>query len=148
LCISVMMGSFSFLAIATKLSRPVSTTHAIVGSLVCVGIVAKGTDSVGYDPLIKSAITWVLSPIAGGLIGWTFYKVLKRFLVDAPNPDQRAGQFLPILSGMVSAILMAALLFDGPERIRPNISLMSSIVILLLVSITGLSLPKCGCTSH
>jgi hypothetical protein len=41
---STMCGAFLWLAVATYLSLPVSTTHSLVGSLIGVGVLSAGTE--------------------------------------------------------------------------------------------------------
>ena len=46
-----MGGAFIWLAIATKYSLPVSTTHSLIGSLIGVGLLSKGFNAVQLNGL-------------------------------------------------------------------------------------------------
>ncbi len=94
LLVFVMMGSLlsagTWLLIATFRGLPVSTTHAIVGGILGGGIalaMATGMEGgvsalIKWDKIIEIVISWVLSPILGGLASYGIYWYLKRYILD------------------------------------------------------------------
>ena len=61
--LATIIGAASWVAIATRTALPVSTTHAIVGSLAGVGVLAYGVDGVEWSvALHKLVVPLVLSP--------------------------------------------------------------------------------------
>jgi phosphate/sulfate permease len=132
---SVLFGAFLFPALATIVSLPVSTTHAIVGSLVCVGIVAKGFDSVGYNKVILSVIAWVISPIAGGIIGWALYWFIHKVILSSATPDKRARFYVPIFTGLTAFVLFVVLFLDGPDALRPPVDTWINLVAIVAVCV-------------
>lgn len=95
LLVFVMMGSLlsagTWLLFATFKGYPVSTTHAIVGG-VLGGSIALGyaTMDVGesvfglvhWDQMAKIAISWVVSPVLGGMASYGIYWYLKKYILD------------------------------------------------------------------
>lgn len=95
LLVFVMMGSLlsagTWLLFATFKGYPVSTTHSIVGG-VLGGSIALGyvTMEVGesvfalvhWDQMLKIAISWVVSPILGGMASYGIYWYLKKYILD------------------------------------------------------------------
>lgn len=64
--IAVLIGAFGWVIFATLTGLPVSTTHAIMGSLVGAGLVAVGRDKVQWAVLGRGfVLPLVLSPILG-----------------------------------------------------------------------------------
>ncbi len=62
--LAIAVGAIGWLAIATRSGLPVSTTHALVGGLVGVGIVAQGVAGVQWTAVApKMAIPLVVSPL-------------------------------------------------------------------------------------
>lgn len=59
--------------VLTILALPVSTSQAIVGSMVAVGMV-RG--NLNLQILIKVLLSWVLTPIGAGIISYILYRVL------------------------------------------------------------------------
>lgn len=95
LFVFVMMGSLlaagTWLLYASAKGFPVSTTHAIVGG-VLGGSIALGytTMEVGEDifalikweQIVKIAISWVVSPILGGMASYGIYWYIKKNILD------------------------------------------------------------------
>lgn len=95
LFVFVMMGSLlsagTWLLYATKKGYPVSTTHAIVGGIlggsIALGYVTMGAGEsvfglVHWDQITKIAISWVVSPILGGIASYGIYWYLKKYILD------------------------------------------------------------------
>ena len=68
----IMMGALMaaalWLNIATAVGAPVSTTHSIVGAILGGGIAAAGAEIVAWNVMAKIAISWVISPLLGGVV--------------------------------------------------------------------------------
>jgi len=63
--------------VLTVLALPVSTSQAIVGSILAIGIINK---SVNMGILTKVLLSWILSPIGAGVISFFLYKVLGKLI--------------------------------------------------------------------
>lgn len=95
LFVFVMMGSLlsagTWLLYASAKGYPVSTTHAIVGGIlggsIALGYVTMGEGEsvfglVHWDQITKIAISWVVSPILGGIASYGIYWYLKKYILD------------------------------------------------------------------
>lgn len=78
-----LLGAAIWLLVATRMGWPVSTTHSIVGGIVgaalTVGFVTgKGSwNMVQWGEIGTIAISWVLSPVLGGLAAFILFKWIK-----------------------------------------------------------------------
>ncbi|MDK4530885.1 inorganic phosphate transporter, partial [Kingella kingae] len=88
---SALLAAASWLLFATKKGLPVSTTHAIiggiVGSSVSLGFIVSGENSdpfslVKWSQIGTIAISWVLSPLLGGLVSYGLFYLVKRNILD------------------------------------------------------------------
>jgi PiT family inorganic phosphate transporter len=59
--------------ILTVMALPVSTSQAIVGSIVAVGIMGEG---ISYIILTKVVLSWILNPIGAAIISYLLYRIL------------------------------------------------------------------------
>ncbi|WP_019672802.1 inorganic phosphate transporter [Psychrobacter lutiphocae] len=83
--LSALIAAAFWLLFATKKGLPVSTTHSIiggvVGSSIVMGIQIGGTElafsTVQWDQIGQIALSWVLSPLLGGLLAYALYKQIK-----------------------------------------------------------------------
>lgn len=93
---SALLGAAVWLLIATRMGWPVSTTHSIVGGIVgaalTVGFVTHkgGWSMVQWGEIGKIAISWVLSPVLGGVVAYILFKWVKEsILVYNEHADQQ-----------------------------------------------------------
>ncbi|MFG5141929.1 inorganic phosphate transporter, partial [Campylobacter lari] len=89
--LSALLSSGIWLFVATKKGLPVSTTHSIIGGIVgssiAMGFVFFDQDQalsmVNWNGIYKIAMSWVISPLLGGLVAYLIYayiykKILKQ----------------------------------------------------------------------
>ncbi|WP_407662520.1 inorganic phosphate transporter [Mycolicibacterium palauense] len=89
----IMMGALFaaafWLLFATRMGYPVSTTHSIIGGIVgaslMLGVVTgHGGDAlrmVQWGQIGQIAISWVLSPLLGGIVAYLLYGTIKRHIL-------------------------------------------------------------------
>lgn len=66
--IAVLLAAGTFVFISTLTSLPVSSSHAIVGSLMAIGVLLFGWKAVQWPVLFQIVMAWVLSPlVAAGI---------------------------------------------------------------------------------
>lgn len=82
--LAIATGASLWVALATRFSLPVSTTHAIVGSIVSVGLIAFGTQGILWDGITKKVVMPLLfSPFVG--LGLTYGVTLLLSRVNLPE---------------------------------------------------------------
>ncbi len=95
LFVFVMMGALLaaafWLLYASKRGYPVSTTHAIIGGVlgasIALGYVTMEEGGnvfslVRWDQITKIVISWVVSPVLGGMASYGLYWYLKKYILD------------------------------------------------------------------
>ncbi|WP_345082969.1 inorganic phosphate transporter [Brachybacterium paraconglomeratum] len=87
---AALLGAAVWLLLATRMGWPVSTTHAIIGGIVgaavTTGLVTGtgGFEMVQWSEIGKIAISWVLSPLLGGVSAYLLFGAIKRHIL-APS---------------------------------------------------------------
>lgn len=86
---SALLAAAIWLLFASKMGYPVSTTHSLVGGIVgasvMIGFVAgeeNALDMVQWGEIGKIAISWVLSPLLGGLVAYFMYRWIKKYILQ------------------------------------------------------------------
>ncbi len=87
---SALFAAAIWLLIATKKGMPVSTTHSIVGGIVgssiTLGMIMEGGNSaftlVQWDKIGSIALSWVVSPVLGGLLAFLVFGFIKRYILN------------------------------------------------------------------
>ncbi|WP_227431066.1 inorganic phosphate transporter [Psychrobacter sp. I-STPA6b] len=83
--LSALIAAAFWLLFATKKGLPVSTTHSIiggvVGSSIVLGIHIGGPElalsTVKWSKIGEIAVSWVLSPLLGGILAYMLYGLIK-----------------------------------------------------------------------
>ena len=115
---SALFGGAVWNSVATYFSLPVSSTHAIVGALVFIGIVQNGLNSVNWTEVGVTALSWFLSPLAGYLISFALYFALNRYVMTQPSSFKLAAQISPYLNSVTIATLGLFTFMAGPKFMR------------------------------
>ncbi|OFO11807.1 phosphate permease [Corynebacterium sp. HMSC22B11] len=84
---AALLGAALWLLIATRKGWPVSTTHSIIGGIVGAAVaqgIATGTgglEMVQWGKIGEIAMSWVLSPVLGGVVALLLYSFIKRHVL-------------------------------------------------------------------
>jgi len=117
----VMMGALAGAAIwlnaATWLSAPVSTTHSIVGGVMGASIAAAGWEVVNWNSVASIALSWVISPITGGLIAAGLLLVLKRMVFFQNDPVKEAEKVVPVMIGLMGWAFTTYIALKGIKKL-------------------------------
>ena len=105
--LSALLGAALWLNVATFFGQPVSTTHAIVGAVVGFALVAAGPGCIVWSKMGIIALSWVISPLAGGLLAYTIYRLIQRFVLHSKDPVSRARKAVPL--GFAAVVFVMAL---------------------------------------
>lgn len=115
-----LLAAAIWLMIATRLGWPVSTTHSIVGAIVGFAIIALGFEAVKWGKVGSIAMSWVVSPVLAGSIGFALFISVRRLILNAPNPLVNAKKYVPYYMFLVGFILALVTLFKGLKHVGIN----------------------------
>jgi len=114
--IAAMMAAATWLTIATRLGLPVSTTHSIIGGIIGVGLILEvkhETTLIDWEVVQKVVMSWVASPLMGGLLAFFSYLIIKKTILDNDDPVSRSRWLAPILAFPTFFVLGLALQFKA-----------------------------------
>ncbi|WP_201610301.1 inorganic phosphate transporter [Psychrobacter submarinus] len=88
--LSALVAAAFWLLFATRKGLPVSTTHSIIGGVVGSSIVlgfdlggsATALSTVDWGTVGTIAISWVLSPLLGGILAYILYGQIKKNIIE------------------------------------------------------------------
>ena len=114
--IAAMMAAAVWLTIATRYGLPVSTTHSIIGGIIGVGLVMEvqhETSLIDWEVVEKVVMSWIASPVMGGLFAFFTFWVIRETILDTTDPEARARWMAPILAIPTFFVLGLALQFKA-----------------------------------
>ncbi|ORX89592.1 phosphate transporter [Basidiobolus meristosporus CBS 931.73] len=119
-----LVGSSTWVLFATRNGWPVSTTHAIVGAIIGVGIAAFGPNSVdwSYNGVAKIITSWFISPVCAGIVASIIYLVTKHGVLKHKNSFERGLIAIPLYFGFTAFINAFYIIYKG----SPGLNLASA----------------------
>lgn len=114
---AALIASSLWLNLATWVGAPVSTTHAIVGGVMGAGIVAAGFEAVNWPTMGQIAMSWIISPVMGGVVAALVLAFIKVRINDAEDKLAAARLWVPVLMGVMAGTFTTYLSVKGLRRI-------------------------------
>ena len=129
-----LLGTGIWLQVASFFGWPVSTTHAIVGSILGFGALIGGVDAIQWEEVSSIAFSWVISPVFSGLISYLIFGVLQRKILFAMSPVDATRRLMPLLMAIVFGTFTLSLIFHGWQNLDIYFSFPESLGISLIVA--------------
>ncbi|KAK9431914.1 phosphate transporter [Lipomyces doorenjongii] len=120
--VCAVIGSSTWLTIATKLGAPVSTTHSIVGAIIGVGVATYGKDGViwGWKGFSQIVASWFIAPAVAGCFAAILFLITKYAVLERGDHALRnAFYLLPVYFCFTTAVLSLVIVWKG----APNLNL-------------------------
>jgi len=118
---AALLSAALWLNIATMMKAPVSTTHSIVGGVMGAGIAAAGFSIVSWGTMGKIALSWIISPVLGGVIAAFFLFSIKKTIVFKTDKIDAATRWVPVFVAIMSWAFVTYLTLKGLKKIWPSI---------------------------
>ena len=115
--LSALLAAAVWINLATVLNAPVSTTHSIVGGVLGGGVAAAGFSIVNWTTMSKIAMSWVISPVFGGVVAALLLFFIKKKILNAEDRLAGARAWVPILVGLMAAAFTAYMSIKGLKKI-------------------------------
>jgi inorganic phosphate transporter, PiT family len=134
-----LLATAIWLHLATWKGMPVSTTHAIVGAIAGFGIVAAGWGSVQWGRMGMIVSSWFISPLAGGLLGFLFFKYISRSILGQEKPVEAALRHTPGIVFFLAMVVTLATIYKGLDRVIGGLAWLTdthSFLFAVLLSLT------------
>jgi PiT family inorganic phosphate transporter len=135
--LAAVLGSALWVNIATYFKLPVSTTHSIIGGVVGFGLVSVGFSGIQWKVVLYVVLSWIISPVFGGIIAFTIFSIIKKFILSSKEPIAQARKVGPFFTGMVGFILSLAVTFKGLKHLHLDLPIIEAILISLCVGAGG-----------
>lgn len=114
--ICALLASAIWLHAATHIGMPVSTTHSIVGAVFGIGIVSFGFRGVDWGTMGQIVASWLVSPLLGGVLAFISFIVIRRLILESPDPVDATRRYAPYIIGIVVAVMILSFIYKVLAR--------------------------------
>jgi PiT family inorganic phosphate transporter len=115
--LAALISSALWVHLATWIGAPVSTTHAVVGGVIGAGIAAAGISSVNWPMMMQIALSWVVSPVMGGVVAAVFLAFIKTMIIYRDDKIASARRWVPLLIAVMAGSFTAYLATKGLRQV-------------------------------
>lgn len=145
--ISALLAGAIWLNIATAMGAPVSTTHSIVGAVLGAGIAAGGWGIANWSSMGSIAMSWVISPVLGGLVAALFLFWIKRAITYQVDMVLAARKMVPVLVALMTFAFSTYLIQKGLKQLI-NLDFYTSLMIGFSLAVVTYFAVKKAIASH
>lgn len=108
-----LMSSALWVNFSTWVKAPVSTTHSVVGGVIGAGVAASGLSAINWMMMSGIVVSWVVSPLLGGVVAAAFLAFIKEFIIYRTDKIGAARRWVPVLIAVMSGSFLTYLLYIG-----------------------------------
>jgi len=135
--LAALAAAGTWLLVASRAGWPVSTTHSIVGAIVGFGAVAIGPEAVRWGKVTQIVLSWVTSPLMSGTIAFLVFVLVRRTVLDQPQPMVRAKRVGPLFFFWVFFTIGLVTLFKGLKNLKLDLDLPEAVLYSALLGLAG-----------
>jgi len=135
-----LVSAATLLLAATTYGLPVSTTHAIVGSIIGFGAVAVDFNAVAWDRVGLIVASWVTSPLMGGVVAYVTFQFIRRCILDRDDPMAAAKRHGPMFFFAVTFVIGLVTFFKGLKNLHLDFDLPEALMLSAGVGVLGAGL--------
>ncbi|MCC2618060.1 inorganic phosphate transporter [Aestuariibacter halophilus] len=115
--ISALLAAGIWLAVASYLGWPVSTTHSIVGAIVGFAAVGVSMDSVAWGKVGGIVGSWIITPAISGFIAYLIFQSAQKLIFDTDKPFDNAKRFVPFYMGLAGFVMALVTIKKGLKHV-------------------------------
>ena len=139
--IASLFAAGVWLALASWLGWPASTTHSIVGAIVGFTATGVSMDAVSWGKVGGIVGSWVVTPALSGLIAYLIFMSAQKLIFNTNQPLQNAKRYVPIYMGMAGFVMSLVTIKKGLKHVGLELSAtngyLMAIAIAVLLGLVG-----------
>ncbi len=140
--VAALLATGIWLHLASYLGLPVSTTHAIVGSVLGFGALIGGIHAVYWDKILSIAASWVLSPVMSGFLAYFLFSLLQKRIFFSIHPLKAAKRLIPILVFISIFTFSLTLIYQGLAVLNFHPNIYESVALSIITGLIGFFIGK------
>lgn len=133
--ISALLSAGIWLAVASYLGWPVSTTHSIIGAIVGFSAVGVSADSVEWAKVGGIVASWVITPAISGFIAYLIFMSAQKLIFDTDKPFANAKRYVPIYMALAGFVMSLVTILKGLKHVGLNLSILEGYTLATIIAI-------------
>ncbi|MFT6898303.1 MAG: PiT family inorganic phosphate transporter [Paraglaciecola sp.] len=133
--ISALFAAGIWLAFASYLGWPVSTTHSIVGAIVGFAAVGVNVDAVAWMKVGGIVGSWIITPAISGFIAYLIFQSAQKLIFDTDKPFENAKRYVPYYMAMAGFVMALVTIKKGLSHVGMELPAAQGYYIAIAIAI-------------
>lgn len=139
--IASLFAAGIWLALASWLGWPVSTTHSIIGAIIGFTATGVSMDAVSWDKVGGIVGSWVVTPAISGIIAYLIFMSAQKLIFATSTPLANAKRYVPFYMGLAGFVMSLVTIKKGLSHVGMELSELNgylvAVGIALVLGIVG-----------
>ncbi|NVK57715.1 MAG: inorganic phosphate transporter [Alteromonadaceae bacterium] len=133
--ISALFAAGIWLAVASYLGWPVSTTHSIIGAIVGFTAVGVSVDAVAWGKVGGIVGSWIVTPAISGVIAYLIFMSAHKLIFATETPFANARRYVPVYMGFAGFVMALVTIKKGLKHVGLELSTTSGYLVAIGIGI-------------
>ncbi|GGW81295.1 inorganic phosphate transporter [Alteromonas halophila] len=133
--ISSLLAAGIWLAVASWLGWPVSTTHSIIGAIVGFTAVGVSMDAVSWGKVGGIVGSWIVTPALSGIIAFLIFMSAQRLIFSTATPLVNAKRYVPIYMALAGFVMSLVTIKKGLKHVGLELSEMNGYLVAIGIAV-------------
>lgn len=139
--ISSLLAAGIWLAVASYLGWPVSTTHSIIGAIIGFTAAGVSMDAIAWSKVGGIVGSWVVTPAISGIIAYLIYQSAHKLIFATDKPFANAQRYVPVYMALAGFVMSLVTIKKGLKHVGLELSATNgyllAVAIAVLLAIVG-----------
>ncbi|MFA6119549.1 MAG: inorganic phosphate transporter [Parachlamydiales bacterium] len=131
--LAALLSTGLLLNVASFMGLPISTTHAIVGSVLGFGAIIGGIHAVNWKIASLIFFSWVITPAFSGSLAFLIFTFIQRKILFAFSPLESAKKFVPFFAFITLTLFPFSILSGKITNIDKSLSISNALLLSLTI---------------
>ncbi|AXR05523.1 inorganic phosphate transporter [Salinimonas sediminis] len=133
--IASLFAAGIWLALASWLGWPVSTTHSIIGAIIGFTATGVSMDAVSWDKVGGIVGSWVITPAISGIIAYLIFMSAQKLIFSTPTPLANAKRYVPFYMGLAGFVMSLVTIKKGLKHVGMELSALNGYLLAVAIAI-------------
>ncbi|MCC2605002.1 inorganic phosphate transporter [Planctobacterium marinum] len=134
--IASLLAAGLWLALASYLGWPVSTTHSIIGAIVGFAAVGVSADAVEWSKVAGIVGSWVITPAISGFIAFLIFNSAQKLIFNTDSPFDNAKRYVPFYMMLAGFVLALVTIKKGLKHVGLDLSSEMGFTLAILIAVS------------
>lgn len=133
--ISSLFAAGIWLAVASWLGWPVSTTHSIIGAIIGFTATGVSMDAVAWNKVGGIVGSWVVTPAISGIIAYLIFMSAHKLIFQTSSPFQNAKRYVPFYMALAGFVMSLVTIKKGLKHVGLEIGSPNDFLLAIAIAI-------------